>query len=681
MSSDNRDTFEDRAYERGLERGNHSGAPTTRIARLLLLFGLVALLLWAGIKGWRVYQATRSLQLVESQARSLLDGGLSQIDPDAAEALALRARKDIVTLNRELSIIRPLAGHLGWVPRFGPAIVAAPYLLDMADAGSEATALAVSSMKPALAIIQRDDFSLAAMGDLLPILTAAQPELESAGAALRRYSDARAELGAAIKPDALPWRVQQLLLAADKWMPAAGSGLALAPHLPYLLGQDNPRSYLIVAQNEDELRATGGFLTGAGVLTVEGGRIHNLVFTDANKIDDWASKPYAFPPQPLYDFMGLELFLFRDANYWPDFPTSAEKAMQLYAYGRDIPLPDGAIAIDQEFLRILVEAIGPVPLAGSDATITADNLLQSLRQARDIQEGQEVNEWVNSRKSFLDEFATAILTRMETDPGAINPAKLAASLATAAANRHLSIYVRDRETAQALAAIGWDGHLPQSPPGDFWMAVDTNLGYNKVNLLVDRSFIYYVNLVEPATARLAIDYRHSGAAEGSPCYQGVAEEFKRADDYLSLSDVCYWNYVRLYAPLGSQLLDSSRHVVPGETLFSGETWDSVAQPVEDLPWLTTFANFFLLPRGETLTTYFQYQLPQEVVESDGPDSIYRLTIHKQPGTRGEPLEISIVLPPGTSLLEARPVPATYDGTNLTFTLELNADMEISVRYR
>ena len=86
-----------------------------------------------------------------------------------------------------------------------------------------------------------------------------------------------------------------------------------------------------MAQNEDELRATGGFLTGAGIVTVENGRIVDLSFLDSNYVDNYWVKPYDFPPQPLYDYMGLEMLLFRDANYWPDFPTSARKAMDLYA--------------------------------------------------------------------------------------------------------------------------------------------------------------------------------------------------------------------------------------------------------------------------------------------------------------------------------------------------------------
>ncbi len=658
-----------------------SGAPTRRIARILLLFGLAILLLWLGLKAWRVYQAAQSLMTVEAEARALMAGGISRVDPNAAEALVLGARSNIATLHDELSFIRPFAPYLGWIPKLGPTLVASPYLLDMADAGSEAGALAVSSLKPALAIFQRDDFSAMRLGELLPVFSAAAPDLEAATDALERYSAARAELDGAIEADALPWRVRQLLQLSDKFMPAAEGGLALAPYLPELLGQDGVRQYLLMAQNEDELRATGGFLTGVGLLTVENGQIRDLDFGDANQVDNWREKPYGFPPQPFYDFMGLELFLFRDANYWPDFPTSARKALELYAYGRDVPLPDGAIAIDQEFMRILVDATGPVPIPGTDQIITADNLLQTLRQARDIQEGQEVGEWVNNRKAFLSGFAAAILAKMEMDFGSIDPVKLAGNMAGAVQNRHLSIYMRDAEIAGALAATGWDGHLPQSPPGDFWMAVDTNMGYNKANILVERAFTYDVALGNQPAATLTIDYRHTGPASEEPCMQGVEDEFELAADYLALADQCYWNFLRVYAPLGSKLLDSSHHIVPRETLLVSDTWDSDGQTIDDLPWLTTFANFLLLPRGETVSAYFHYELPAGIIESDGADSIYRLAIYRQPGTRTEQTRLTITLPEGASPLETHPAPTQVDGNRLVFEMELDANTEINIRYR
>lgn len=654
---------------------------TKRAAGLLILLGLLIFLLWAGLKSWRVYQSARSLMALESEARSLLDGGIKAVDPDAAEALVLRAREDIVTLNSELAFTKPIAPLLGWVPRFGPVITSAPYLLEMADAGSAAAALAVSSLKPALAIIQQPNFGAARMGELLPILSNATPDLRLAQDSFARYTTAREDLNLAVDVETLPWRVRQLLGLSDQWQPIAADGLRLAPGLPALLGHDGPRNYLILAQNEDELRATGGFITGVGVATVQDGRIIDLSFRDAYQVDKWAEKPYAFPPQPYFDFLGLELFLFRDANFWPDFPTSAQKAMDLYVYGQGGPQLDGVIAIDQEFLRILVDAIGPVPVPGTGQTINADNLLKTLRAARDIQDGQEVREWVGDRKAFLGGFAAAILAKIETDFGSIDPIKLVRNMAGAAENRHLSIYMTDPIVAAALAQNGWDGHIPPANGGDFWMAVDTNMGYNKVNIFIERAFTYEISLGQEPQALLSIHYRHTGPAGDEPCFQGVEEEFEQAAEYLALADKCYWNYLRMYAPSGSQLLESSRHVVPGDTMISGKTWDDSGRVTDDLPWLTTFSTFMLLPRATETTAYFRYQLPPEILESANGETVYRLSIGKQPGTAIEPTSLSIILPAGAEFIGANPTPTHIEGNRISYAIDLTSDVSLIVRYR
>lgn len=650
-----------------------------RVFLLVLLLALLALLLWLGLKAWRVSQAARSLLAAQEQAQALVEGGLLNVDPAAAESLLLGARADIVTLHEELGFVRPIAPALGWVPRFGPLLVASPYLLDMADAGSEAGAVAFTSLRPALSVVQSENFGMNRLGELLPTLTAAGPSLETAGLALERYARARAALAEAIPAEQLPWRVQQLLALSDEWLPTARDGLRLAPYLPELLGANGPRRYLIMAQNEDEMRATGGFLTGAGVLVLDNGRITDLNFMDANQVDNWATRPYDFPPQPYYDFMGLEMLLFRDANFWPNFPTSAQKAMDLFAYGQDAPPLDGAIAIDQEFLRLLVDATGPVPIPGSERTISAGNLIETLRQARNIREGQSVVDWVQNRKAFLGGFALAILAKLETGFGEVDLPKLAGNMAGAAEQRHLSLYMRDSGLAAALAETGWDGRLPAAPPGDFVMAVDTNMGYNKTNVLVERSLQYAVDLNSAAQGTLTIHYRHTGAPSAEPCYQGVAEEFEQATDYLTLADQCYWNYLRVYVPAGSQLVESSRHTVPGSTLFSGRTWDATAQVVPEQPGLATFANFMLLPQGSEATAFFQYTLPAGVVETKDGALVYRLRVYKQPGTRPEALRIAVTLPAGTTLLETS-LPAGMGNGQVVMETTLEHNIEVTVRY-
>ena len=137
------------------------------------------------------------------------------------------------------------------------------------------------------------------------------------------------------------------------------------------------------------------------------------------------------------------------------------------------------------------------------------------------------------------------------------------------------------------------------------------------------------------------------------------------------------DFVRLlFHELAHQVVYAS-----GDTLFNGVTWENAAQTYDEMPGLATFGNFMLLPRGAEGTVYFQYELPADVVVSEDGDTVYRLTIHKQPGTRHEPLYLTVSLPSGTELLEASPTPTQVDGDIFIFELSLASDMELTMRYR
>ena len=530
---------------------------------LMLLAGIVIIIAWLGLKGWRIYQAGQSLLAAQGKAEALLAVGVTSADPNALESLLGEVRQDVVVLRDETAVFMPLTPYLGWVPELGPTLLVAPHLMQMADSGTETAVVAFRGLKPALSTLQGPPTpGNSRISQLAIILAAAEPDLRQAEKSFHSFLKARAALGNA---ENLPWRLQTTLMQLDEMLPLGQTALKVAPILPKILGTDRPRRYLILAQNEDELRATGGFITGAGILSVDQGNIIELVFQDANFIDDWQNKPYAFPPQPLYDFMRLELFLFRDANFWPDFPASARKTLELYSYGQDAPRPDGVIAIDQRFMQLLVEVTGPVTIADTDQVINSSNVIDAFRGARDIQAGQTVGDWIWNRKDFLGIFANAIRSRIEQDFGSLDPIYLARNMIQAVEGKHLQIYIEDSEITQTLADLGWSGQLPHPQAQDFLFVVDTNTGYNKANVFVERQIQYDVTLQPDgaANSRLMLNYTHRAQANNEPCLQDVSAEYREGSSYLSLAEKCYWNYLRIYTPTGSQLNDASAHFVAG----------------------------------------------------------------------------------------------------------------------
>ncbi|NKQ36059.1 MAG: DUF4012 domain-containing protein [Chloroflexi bacterium] len=661
-----------------------SDTKTTPWVKYLLLGAVLLLLLWAGLKAWRIGSAAYSLWQVQTEVRTLAEGGLTGIDPDQAEEMVRTVRQDVLTLQEETAVFMPLTPYLGWVPKVGPLLVAAPHLMEMADAGTETAAYAMRGLKPGLAALQSEnEVGESRLPQLVSAIDQARPDLLQAAQSLDKVAAARSQIDNVAQ---FPGKAQELMALFDEMLPLAQDGLKLAQVLPQMAGVDGPRRYLILAQNEDELRPTGGFLTGVGVLEVDNGRIAQMDFQDANLVDDWAGKPYDFPPQPLYDFMGLELFSFRDANFWPDFPTSAEQAIALYSYGQDLDPAafDGVIAIDQLFLALLVGGTGPVDIPKAGLTLTEENLINTLRdtwvsQAEAQAAGQN---WSFTRKAFLEVFASAIRNRLESDMTAVNPVALGRNMFQAAQSKHLQLYMRDPEVMAVLEELGWDGRLENSTGQDFLMVVDTSMGFNKANIYIDRQLTYNISLEgENPQAHLRISYNHNGPASNEKCEQDTSDEYAAAQEYLEIADQCYFNYLRVYVPDGSQLLDSTRQTLTGEELITGKVWDNTAQTVQEFNGFTTFTNFIIVPRGQSRDYELTYRLPADVVQSNDTHYSYQLILLKQAGTTAQTTTITVSLPSGAEFISAAPQPTAVTDSNVTFDLLLDSDQLIEVNYR
>ena len=520
---------------------------------VFLLLGLV-LLLWLGVKAWRIGRAAQSLLAQQTAAETLLANGLTNINPDDAEAMVHTVRADFVVLRDETAILMPLMPKLGWVPEVGPLLVNAPHFVEMGDAGTETAVYAIESLKPLLTILQSESTENQ-LPQLITALAEARPGLAEAAVSLDRVAAAYAQLE---NTDQFPDRLQPLFAQADEWLPIAQDSLAVVQVLPEIMGVNGRRTYLLLAQNEDEIRATGGFISGVGTLTIENGDIQSLTFQDASTFDRANllenSDQYDYPPQPLYELMGLEYLLLRDANYWPDFPYSAQTAIHLYQRVDPAANLNGVIAIDQQFMSLLVAATGPVHIPESNTTITAQTTVQNFRDAFNIREGQTVGDWLQNRKAFLLTFATAILDKVQSDFGAVDPVVFIKNIHSAFSSRHIQLYLVDAQETAVLDAVNWDGRLENPPNQDFLLVLDSNFGYNKTNMFIERTYSYDLSLNPngPSTANLEIHYNHTNLpADTEICEQGIS--YANAPNYQEIAERCYFNFLRVYTPANATL--------------------------------------------------------------------------------------------------------------------------------
>ncbi len=647
---------------------------------LLVIGGVLLLVGWLVSQAIPVWQAANSLLESQARAESLMANGLTEIDPDDAESLVFDIHRDVEILNRQLGPFLPLAAKLHWLPKIGPVLSVGPELMTMADAGSDSAYYAMKGLKPALSILQDEQLA----GEerirlLLVTIDGAEAELIQSSNAFDRLLEARNKID---NVDELPWRIRTLFERFDQEMPLALAGFKIAPMLPDIMALGDQKNYLLIAQNEDELRPTGGFISGAGLLEINDGAISSLTFEDGNYIDDLENKPYDPPPRPLQEFMLSELFLFRDANFWSDFPTSAEQAMALYSYSKEVPL-DGAIAIDQNFLIFLLQAVGPIYSSDLDLQVDAQNLIEELRSAWEPDEGDD-RSWLRTRKDFMGPLANALMTKLLSDFGSLDLLNLANSLIAAADQRHLQIYLQDPKASAVLADLGWNGQQFSEGTADYLQVIDTNMGFNKVNAVVDREIDYQVKLNQDGSAEavVTITYTHDGQRGEEECNQGFHTYNPSTITYNAMVNDCYWNYLRVYTPGESSLISATSHPIAAESLISNRPWDgelTTSSNTGDL--FTSFETFLKIYPGEVVSTKIEYSLPQGAFEKTEEGFKYSLLVQKQAGTSANPLVVRITAPPGFTLFTSSPEPDAIHGDELYFETALITDQIIELLFK
>jgi len=621
---------------------------------------IVSIISWAG----SVVGVGLNLLSNVREAQSLMaDPG--DLDPNLAGALLVDVRANVVRLDRRAGWLVPLLGRLHWVPVAGPVLEQGPALLELADSLSELGVLVWRDFAPILASYEQG----AAAADLLPDVARAlvvdQPvKIQLAD----RAGAACGDLDITVLPDRFVEQAGQLC----KLIPLLAGGLDAADAVPALLGLDGPSTYLLLALNEDELRPGGGFITGVGEIHIAGGRVASMEFKDSYKVDDF-SLPYPDPPDPFRKFMAIDLWVFRDSNWSPDFPAAADQAISLYRPGYPVEI-DGVIGIDQIGVQMLVGAIGSLELPGAAEPVTGETFFDYIHDAWAPDDGKLDGAWWQQRKGFMADVAAAVLARV--DSGDLDVVAAAKALLAMLETRHLQIHLLDASAEGFLAEQGWNGALRESS-GDFLMVAEGNIGYNKVSTSVARSLSYEADLRDPIPyARVGLQYEHLGQ-ESEACVPEISYDLS----YVEMMDRCYWAYTRLLVPQGALLLEATETPIAAENLITGVAWPGQVDVTAVDPY-TAFGLGFLLPATASQQLTYAYQLPASVVQRTGEGRYtYDLLIQKQAGVLTQDVDVVLRLPRNAVVLGVYPgATANQDGV-LLFEVQSETDIEISVDYR
>jgi hypothetical protein len=320
------------------------------------------------------------------------------------------------------------------------------------------------------------------------------------------------DLEQAIDDSASPWLISALqtrLDDLDAELADNGARLdnaVLAVDLaPQLLGADGPRRYFIAFTTPAEVRGHGGFMGNWAELTAVDGRLVLTEFgrtLDLNRSDnqrrsvtgpdDWLAQwgSYGFTSGPGGT---TEREPWSNITVSPEFPSTAQVVAELYPQSGGSEI-DGVFTMDPYVLEALLRLTGPVSIDGSDAPLSAANVVQFL-----LVDQYEIDD-SPTRVDLLDEVARATIEQVLG--GALpNPTVVARELGPMATQGRLAGWSQDPDEQQLFEQVRLSASLPDPSGGDGYAVVLNNAGANKLDVYLDRS-VAYDAVVDPATGTI-----------------------------------------------------------------------------------------------------------------------------------------------------------------------------------
>ena len=338
----------------------------------LLVASLLVVLLALAVGGFWTYRAVErtrhhlesleqiSVSVKERVARIQENPlGTTQGEIESLTGDVARAEEELKRVKREVGFLLPVTERMGLVPKVGTDISSLREILEASLAVASSARLSSEALQQVVttlfqgALVASPSGQGGALGeDLFWAEGRWQEALDqlSVGENLMDSIDVE-KLSSGLRS-----RVQGLQREAGRLRYNVDQLLDLSRIARRVLGVDEPKTYLLIAQSSDELRASGGFIAAAWLVSLVQGQIADTRFFVAGQVDDY-SRPLPAPPQGLKRYLYGDVWVFRDTTWFPDFPISATTTM----------LSPGQPSF-MSLYGTIQQRVGPVPCSGAWST-------------------------------------------------------------------------------------------------------------------------------------------------------------------------------------------------------------------------------------------------------------------------------------------------------------------------
>ncbi len=388
---------------------------------------------------------------------------------------------------------------------------------------------------------------------------------------------------------------------------------------------DQAKIYLVLFQNNMELRPTGGFIGSFAILNVLKGKILNFDIIDVYTADGQL-KGHVDPPLPIRQYLNQPNWFLRDSNFDPDFAVSSLQAAWFLQKEMGTSV-DGVIGINLFFVQNLLKVTGPLTLSDFPGeVVSGDNFFFKAHYFA------QNNFFPGStqKKDFLNSVAKQMQFRLINAQN-ISWFDLFTVIRKSLEEKNILLYFADPDLQSDIEKSTWGGRMirvgclagsinqSKSPDDlsrcfpDYLSINEANLGVNKANYFVEKNITVEKRIADDGliTTTLTLSYEN----------KNIPEVF---------SDGTYKNYLRIFVPVGSRLLTATINNVP----IAGSDISIDKYALDK----TVFGALVTIAPANLGIIKLSYALPRLFT---GDLKSYQFYFEKQPGDKISPLLISI----------------------------------------
>ncbi len=350
------------------------------------------------------------------------------------------------------------------------------------------------------------------------------------------------------------------------------------------------------------------------------------------------------PPEPLR--LVDATWQFHDANWFPDFPTSARKLRWFYEASGG-PSVDAVVAVNAPVLEDILALTGPITASGQTFSATAVRaiLTDTIESAAARASGRP--------KAIVAELAPAVFRRLLTiteGGSSVQRIELLDRLIRALEERDVLLAFTDDMAQRHAVDARWAGEV-RATDRDALLVVHTNIGGGKSDGVIRDDIQHTASILDDGS--LIDTVRITRTHEGVPAPPTAAPSER-------LAGLVNVDYLRVYVPRGAELLDAEGFETPPSEAFEaiptdaipdrlllatelGETIDAERSVrITEEFGRTVFGGWLQTPPGEARTIRLVYRLPWRYERTTrnavgrtirAAPQPYALAVQKQPGTR------------------------------------------------